>query len=132
MLFYVRYQAEAGTWELGHPVDEYFAAYPARRDSIVALANEHRDSMGRDELVRFLIQAAIATGINKRVGILDTVELAANLEAVQRSIDTDAEYTSIPTEFDAAFIAATLDRGRGTRGGRGLWWVDDGKLYRLY
>lgn len=129
---HVRYDAAVDAWEIVEHVDDYFAAYPQRRDEVIRLADEHRDRMGRVELVRFLIQAAIETGIDRRAGILETVEMAANREAVQRSIDTGVNYTSIPTEFDAASIAATFDAGRGTRTSRGLWWVDSDRTYHLY
>lgn len=129
---HVRYRPAANVWEIVENIDDYFAAYPARRDEVVRLADEHRVVMGRVEFVRFLIQAAITTGINRRTGIIETVELGANRAAVQRSLDTGADYSSIPTEIDEAFIAATLDAGRGTRRGRGLWWVDSDKAYHLY
>lgn len=129
---HVRYRSAVGAWEIVEHTDDYFAAYPYRRDEVVHLADEYRGQMGRAEFVRFLIQAAITTGINRRGGILEAVEMGANLEAVRRSIDTGIDYTSIPTEFDAAFVAATLDAGRGTRKGRGLWWVDRDKSYHLY
>lgn len=130
--FHVRYDAETGAWELLQFIDTSTEDYHRARAKVIRLADEHRDHMGRVELVRFLIQAAIETGITRRSDILDTVELAANLEAVQRSIDTGVDYTSIPTEFDAAFIKAVFDRGRGTQRGRGLWWVDSDKNYHLY
>ncbi|MES3154221.1 hypothetical protein [Sphingomonas faeni] len=129
---HVRYRSAVGAWEIVEHTDDYFAAYHQRRDEVAGLADEHRGLMGRAEFVRFLIQAAIATGINRRAGILEAVELAANHEAVQCSIDSGRDYSSIPTEFDEAFITATLNAGRGARRGRGLWWVDSDKTYRLY
>jgi hypothetical protein len=128
---HVRYDPTTDVWEIVEYVDDYHAAFPERKGRVIELAEEHRGSMEPAKFVQFLIQAAIVTGIDRRADILETVEWAANWKAVKLSIDTDADYESIPTQFDAAFVKAVFDRGRSTRKGRGLWWVDSDKTYHL-
>lgn len=128
--FHVRYDAATEGWELLQLVDTSLDDYSQRRGTVVRLAEEYRGRMERREFVQLLILAAIDTGLDRRSDILDTVELAANLPAVQQSVDTRADYTSIPSDFDEAFIRATLDRGRGRDPRRHLWRVEGGRYRR--
>lgn len=128
----VLYHPLSQTWELVEPIDTSAIDYLERRDRVVVLANEHRGTMRRAEFVQLLIAAAIETGITARQDILDTVELAANLEAVILSRDTEADYESIPSAFDEAYIKRVLGKHTGKLPHQHLWWVDTAKNYRLH
>lgn len=129
---YVWHYRGGDAWEVEQVKDDTLADYAERRGPVIELAQQHIGKMPGAELVQMLIQAAISGGITDRAGILDTVQLATNLDAVQQSMETNRDIASIPTEFDDKYIAGVLARHRGPRADRHLWWVDDKKVYHLH
>lgn len=100
------------TWEVEEVEGRSVEEYTRLRGGVARLAEEHRDHMPADELVALLIQACIETGLASRTDIMDSVEFA--------------------TMLDAPVIGRILAKHRGRDAGRHLWWVDDGKTYRLH
>lgn len=130
--YQIKYKASSASWELVREVDDSLAIYLSWRGTIVQLAEAERNTMPKGDFIRMLIVAAIEAGINDRGGLLDTLELAANREAVQQSIDLNVSMDDVSKQFSDSFIKGVLSRGQGSNPAVHLWYLDKNKTYHLH